>query len=1079
MSYIHIPQLDGNVSLDTLSLNQSFCNSCENSFESEINISQHTTYDHDVEQTWKKSFQNNIPVIITTRFGTFEDPPAWFEQYIPRKLDKKESKMNRITVRRDHRLSLGESLPTIYVSNVRSLGPKLNSFKIDMKEREIGVSLLSEVWQKTECKKQQYEVEKMFQIDGLKYISTPRTQKRGGGAAIVANLEQFSLDKIDVIIPFKLEVVWGLLRPKKKTSKWKEIIVGSFYSPPNSKKNSKLLDHLMSTVHFLLSKYPNAGVILGGDKNSLNIAPLLSGIPKFKQIVTTPTYKAKILDVIMTNLHQAYSVPVVVPPVLPDDPARGAPSDHSIVIATPHTVHTVQQPRQYVTRTFRPLPDSGMREFGQWICSEGWGDISDTDTPTEQVQKFEKIINQKLETFLPLKTVKINPNFDKPYITGDLKKLDRKIKREYRKNCKSKKYLELKSVYDEKLKKEAKAYLDKNVRSLMEDDPGKAYQTLKKMGAQPGDCLEDNTFHLLSHLEDNLSQEESVEKIAQHFARISQEYPPLNPDTLPEKVKIKLNSPVSTDALPDISDPDVYSTIRRSKKPRSSVPGDLPRRIIKEFAPELAPPAAKIFRQITRTGTWPKQWRTEYGTPLQKISNPVDEDDLRIISLTNYFSKQYEHFVILWLLKYVGSQLDCAQYGGVKGSSISHYLINFINFILYNQDLAVPQAVVAVMVDFSKAFNRINHNTIITILSEMGVPGWLLRIVIGFLTDRELILRHKGGSSGRKSMPGGGPQGTKLGLFLFLILINAVGYPNLEKNLGQKITEKIGRRSPIPNIHMKYVDDLSLAQSINLKQCVVPNPNPTHPLNFHERTNHILPPSTYTLQDDLNKLADFSKNHQMVINTNKCKVMMFHTGRKVDALPQLTIPGMGGDNLEVVESFKLLGVKLRSDLRWVENTDYICKRGYNRLWMLRRLKALGATEKELVDVYEKQVRSLLELAVPVWHPALTQQESGQIERVQKSAFHIILGKEYESYENAQKKLGQIKLSLRRKKLCQKFARKCLKSQKFSNWFCPEYIGPIKTRLKEKKRTNHLKFVPTRTNRYENSPLPYMTKLLNQ
>ena len=149
-------------------------------------------------------------------------------------------------------------------------------------------------------------------------------------------------------------------------------------------------------------------------------------------------------------------------------------------------------------------------------------------------------MNKQLDAFLPQKTVKISPNFDKPYITGDLKELDRKIKREYRKNCKSEKYLRLKSVYDEKLKKEAKAYLDKNVRSLMEDEPGKAYQTLKKMGAQPGDCLEDNSFTLLNHLEADLSQEHSIEKIAQHFASISQEYPPLNPTTLPEEVKESL-----------------------------------------------------------------------------------------------------------------------------------------------------------------------------------------------------------------------------------------------------------------------------------------------------------------------------------------------------------------------------------------------------------------------------------------------------------------------------------------------------------------------------------------------------------
>ena len=77
-------------------------------------------------------------------------------------------------------------------------------------------------------------------------------------------------------------------------------------------------------------------------------------------------------------------------------------------------------------------------------------------------------------------------------------------------------------------------------------------------------------------------------------------------------------------------------------------------------------------------------------------------------------------------------------------------LVEFVNYILYNQDLNIPHAVLAVMNDFSKAFNRINHNRIIAILSRMDVPEWLLRIVIGFLTDRELIVRYKGRTSGRK-----------------------------------------------------------------------------------------------------------------------------------------------------------------------------------------------------------------------------------------------------------------------------------------------------------------------------------------
>ena len=75
-----------------------------------------------------------------------------------------------------------------------------------------------------------------------------------------------------------------------------------------------------------------------------------------------------------------------------------------------------------------------------------------------------------------------------------------------------------------------------------------------------------------------------------------------------------------------------------------------------------------------------------------------------------------------------------------------------------------PHAVLALMVDFKKAFNGINHNLVIYILDKVKVPGWLLRIVMGFLTEREIILRYKGHIIGSKCLPGGGPQGTLLGL---------------------------------------------------------------------------------------------------------------------------------------------------------------------------------------------------------------------------------------------------------------------------------------------------------------------------
>ena len=116
----------------------------------------------------------------------------------------------------------GQFLPTVSVSNMRSLLPKVNNFKNDILEREISLALLSEVWEVKGKKKHKFEIEKMLQIDGLKYISTPRSfNKRGGGCAVVANLQHFSMEKIDVLIPNSVEVVYGLLGARSPSAKLK------------------------------------------------------------------------------------------------------------------------------------------------------------------------------------------------------------------------------------------------------------------------------------------------------------------------------------------------------------------------------------------------------------------------------------------------------------------------------------------------------------------------------------------------------------------------------------------------------------------------------------------------------------------------------------------------------------------------------------------------------------------------------------------------------------------------------------------------------------------------------------------
>ena len=112
---------------------------------------------------------------------------------------------------------------------MRSLLPKINNFKNDVLEREIGLSLLSEIWEVKGKKKHMSELTKMLEVEGLKYISTPRASyKRCGGCAIVAHLPKFSLEKIDVTIPRSVEVVYGLLRPKQPSAQLREITAVAF-----------------------------------------------------------------------------------------------------------------------------------------------------------------------------------------------------------------------------------------------------------------------------------------------------------------------------------------------------------------------------------------------------------------------------------------------------------------------------------------------------------------------------------------------------------------------------------------------------------------------------------------------------------------------------------------------------------------------------------------------------------------------------------------------------------------------------------------------------------------------------------
>ena len=133
------------------------------------------------------------------------------------------------------------------------------------------------------------------------------------------------------------------------------------------------------------------------------------------------------------------------------------------------------------------------------------------------------------------------------------------------------------------------------------------------------------------------------------------------------------------------------------------------------------------------------------------------------------------------------------------------------------------------------------------------------------------------------------------------------------------------------NIHLKFVDDLTVAESLKLKKQLIANPDTDQPrpLEYRNRTEHLLPDSeskVITLLENIQKYAD---DHKMKVNCDKSKVILFNTAKKWDFKPLLTF---GESNyMNIVEDATVLGVQIQSNLKWNLNTDYICTRAYSRI----------------------------------------------------------------------------------------------------------------------------------------------------
>ena len=814
--------------------------------------------------------------------------------------------------------------------------------------------------------------------------------------------------------------------PRKQSSqKFKYIAVCSvYYRGPKSTKKQELYDHIGETFHYLSSKYgSNIQFIIAGDTNRLNLKPILNLSPNLKQVVKvfTRLNPEAILDPIITTLWKYYEEPVTKPPINPNLNSKGKPSDHLVVIMKPLSSALDIQPRVYQFIKTRPITQTGINSFGQWIICHNWHELYKCKNVHDKAQMLQDILLKKYYECFPLKIRKFSSD-DNPWVTERIKQLDRLQKREFDKNHKSKKWEKLNKEYLEKCSMEKQKYYENIVADLKTSDPSKWYSKLKRMSGQDKDKSNGDGINVAEL--DGIYDKLQGEIIADHYAQISNQFEPIKSEDFAEYLDLSSFTPIT------VEPEKVKKIISKMNHKAATVDGDIPAKLIKEFSDELSFPLSHLIGSCLAEGIYPNLWKIENVTPVPKIFPPERLKDLRKISGLLNFSKITDKVIAELLAEDMAEKRDKAQYGNQKNLSIQHYLIQMLHKILVSVDKnSQKEAFCAIlhMVDWAQAFDRLSHKLGVQSFIDNGVRPALVPVLINFFQDRKMRVKWKGFTSSDRKLNGGGPQGGTLGIEEYLSQSN-------DNASFLKDDEKF-----------KFIDDLSMIEIVNLISVGIASYNfKAHVASDIGVDSKYLPADNLQSQTYIQSIEQWTERKQMKLNCEKSKFMMINFTQNYQVNTRLY---MKEQLLSQVSETRLLGVILRDDLSYKSNTEFITKKAYKRMSILHKLCQFEVPVAELVDIYILYIRSVVEQSAVIWHSSITKGEQYDLERVQKCALRIILKQDYESYQNSLKIVGLDSLTARRTQLCLKFARKCTRNENTKHIFPPNTWAPLEdTRL---------------------------------
>ena len=406
----------------------------------------------------------------------------------------------------------------------------------------------------------------------------------------------------------------------------------------------------------------------------------------------------------------------------------------------------------------------------------------------------------------------------------------------------------------------------------------------------------------------------------------------ISPGALPEDLRN------STPLMPDIkiSEAGILNLLKNLIPKKAAGPDRIKPVILQELRVELAPIIKVLFERSLESGAVPLIWNSANVSHIFKKGDKSTAANYRPISLTCILCKIMEHIIASNLVRHLDSNglMYDLQHGFRERRSCETQLVSLIEDLA--RKTSQGKQTDLILLDFSKAFDKVNHSKLIMKLHSYGIRSATLRWIQAFLGNRRQKVVVEGEEWDSVPVTSGVPQGSVLGPILFLVYIN---------DLPDDIVSQV----------RLFADATAIYLTLENKS------------------------DSDKLQRDLDRLQTWEARWDMEFNPSKCQVVRVTSSRN----PLQTQYILHGQVLEAVSSARYMGVDISSNLSWNTQVDRITANANRSLRFIKRnIKTESPQIREMA--YQSLVRPQLEYASAVWDPH-TIDKAHIVEMVQRRA----------------------------------------------------------------------------------------------